>query len=173
MTVLKDTGWRAAPDRPKPSFDVFERAEQAGKYRPLREQALGPDSLDPQVASVRYTAAMAAKLGLYSPPIPEPQPERKKPKGKPKLSRHEQIVQRISSTAAEDDGYRVQLIDHAARQGGVYKESLDRVYEVEKQKLGRFEALARLVLDQRQLAETQRRDAQQGLDGEAQPADTQ
>jgi hypothetical protein len=69
-------------------------------------------------------------------------------------------VQRISTTASSDDGYRVQLIDHAAGQGGVYREALDRVYEIEKQKLGRFEALARLVLDQRQLSETQRRDAE-------------
>jgi hypothetical protein len=50
-------------------------------------------------------------------------------------------------------------------------EALDHVYEIEKQTLGRFEALARLVLDHRQLSETQNRD--RGLDGEVQPADTE
>jgi hypothetical protein len=139
-----------------PKLDVFERAEEAGKFRPLREQALRPDSPDPEIAVLRYTAALAAERGL------EPKPKRTKPepKGKPKLSRHEQIVQRISTTASEDDGYRVQLISHAARQGGVYREALDRVYEIEKQTLGPFEALARLLLDYRQLHETQKRDAQ-------------
>jgi hypothetical protein len=170
MTVLKDTGWRAAPDPPTPSFDVFERAEQAGKYKPLREEALRPDSPDPEIAALRYTAALAAEHGLE--PKPARKPKKQEPKGKPKLSRHEQIVQRISSTASEDDGYRVQLIDHAARQGGVYKESLDRVYEIEKESLGRFEALARLVLDHRQLSETQKRDAEQGIDGAGEPTDT-
>jgi hypothetical protein len=86
-----------------PKLDVFERAEEAGKFRPLREQALRPDSPDPEIAVLRYTAALAAEHGL------EPKPKRTKPepKGKPKLSRHEEIVQRISTTASEDDGYRV------------------------------------------------------------------
>jgi hypothetical protein len=158
----------ATVTRRGPSLDVFERAEQAGKFRPLREEALRPDSPDPEIAALRYTAALASEHGL------EPKPAKKpEPKGKPKLSRHEQIVQRISTTAAEDDGYRVQLIDHAARQGGVYREALDRAYELEKQTLGRFEALARLVLDQRQLAETQKRDLGEGVDGEAKAADNQ
>jgi hypothetical protein len=77
----------------------------------------------------------------------------------------------LSSTAAQDDGYRVQLIDLAARRGGVYKQSLDRVYELEKQTLGHSEALARLALDHRQLSETHKRD--RGVDQEVKSADTQ
>jgi len=153
-----------------PKLDVFERAERAGKFRPLREQALRPDSPDPEIAALRYTAALAAEHGLE--PKPRPKQGTKKKQAE-KLSRHEQIVQRISATASEDDGYRVQLIDHAARQGGVYREALDRVYEIEKQTLGRFEALARLVLDQRQLSETQKRDRSEGVDEKLQPADTE
>jgi hypothetical protein len=151
-----------------PKLDVFERAGQAGKFRPLREEALRPDSPDPEIEALRYTAVLATEHGLEPKPVKKPEP-----KAKPKLSRREQIVQRISTTASEDDGYRVQLIDHAARQGGVYREALDRVYEIEKQTLGRFEALARLVLDHRQLSETQKRDAEQGVDGTEEPADTQ
>src|SRR5690349_9555467 len=128
MTVLSDTGWRAALDPPTSSYgDVFARAEEAGKFRPLREEALRPDSPDPEIAALRYTAVLAAKHGLEPKPAKKPKKTEPKGKGKPKLSRHEQIVQRISTTASEDDGYRVQLIDHAARQGGVYRESLDRV----------------------------------------------
>jgi len=146
------------PPKPAPTH-VFERAEQAGKYRPIREQALDPDSPDPQIAALRYTASLAAERGL------EPRPKRKRKPTKAALkkeaatlSRREKIVRRISSAATEDDGYRVQLIDMAAQRGGVYRESLDRVYAIETETLGRWEALARWILDHRQLAETQARD---------------
>jgi hypothetical protein len=69
-------------------------------------------------------------------------------------------VQRISTAAADDDGYRVQLIDLAVVRGGVYREALGRLYGVEAEKLGRWEAAARLLLEYRQLAETQQRDAE-------------
>jgi len=145
MNAVKDTG----------RYDVLERAEQAGKFRPLREQALHPDSPDSEIAALRRVASRVATLGLDV--EKPPKSERKQTE---KLSRPEQIVARMSAAATQDDGYRVQLIDLAAVRGGIYRQALDRLYGIEKETLGRWEALARLLLDSRQLVETQKRDAQ-------------
>jgi hypothetical protein len=166
--------WEALPDldavtdtsaasESKLSYGVFARAEQAGKYRPLREEALRPDSADPEVAAIRHAASLLD-------PAEKPEPEEPSKGKKETLSKREQVVQRISTAACEDDGYRVQLIDLAAVRGGVYREALGRLYAVEAETLGRFEALARLWLDYRQLVETQKRD--RGVDLEVEPADT-
>jgi hypothetical protein len=141
------------------SYDVFQRAEQAGKFRPLREEALRLDSPDSEVSALRHVASRVATLGLEQPSYERPEPE--EPKGKTdRLPRHEQIVERISAAACEDDGYRVQLVDLAAVRGGVYRQALDRLYAIEVQTLGRWEAFARLLLDYRQLDETKQRDAE-------------
>jgi hypothetical protein len=143
------------PDIPAaPRLDVFARAEEAGKFRQLREQALRPDSPDPQVAALRAAAAL---LDTGDAPSPTPQPAKPKLKTE-ELSRAEQIVQRLSTTAVDDDGYRVQLIDLAATSGGLYQQALDRVYEIETETLGQAEATARLLLDSRQLVATRERD---------------
>lgn len=168
MSVAEDTGWAAAPGLEEWRFSdhVFERAEQAGRYRSLRERALDPETPDHRIAVLRYTAALAAKHGFE--PRPKKKPDNKAQKHKAKeaetLSKHEQIVRRVSSTAASDDGYRVQLLDLAARRGGIYRESLNRIHEIEASRLGRFEALGRLWLDYRQFVETQRRDAEESAD---------
>jgi hypothetical protein len=47
-----------------------------------------------------------------------------------------------------------------ASHGGIYRAALGRVFAIEVQKLGRWEAVARLLLDYRQLVETQQRDAE-------------
>jgi hypothetical protein len=143
----------------EPAYDVFERAEQAGSFRPLREEVLRLDSPDSEIAAIRYAASRVATLGLEQPSYEKPEPEEPKHKTD-KLPRHEQIVERISAAACEDDGYRVQLIDLAALRGGVYRQALDRLYAIEVQTLGHWEALARLLLDYRQLAETKQRDAE-------------
>jgi hypothetical protein len=61
-------------------------------------------------------------------------------------------VRRMAEGAAGDDGYRVQLVDLAALHGGLYRKAVDAIYAIEVRSLGRFEALARLVLDERLLA---------------------
>jgi hypothetical protein len=69
-------------------------------------------------------------------------------------------VERMSRAAAEDDGYRVQLLDLAALHGGRFEQAVRAIYAIEVRTLGRFEALARLVLDQRQIMQTRQRDAE-------------
>jgi hypothetical protein len=69
-------------------------------------------------------------------------------------------VERMSAAAAEDDGYRVQLVDLAALHGGLYERAVNAVYSVEKKTLGRWEAEARHQLDRAQIAETQAADAE-------------
>jgi hypothetical protein len=68
-------------------------------------------------------------------------------------------VERLSTAAAKDDGHRVQLLDLAALHGGLYERSVNALYAIEVRTLGRWEAEARHLLDQRQIAET-RKDAQ-------------
>jgi hypothetical protein len=117
------------------------RVFEAGSYRALRERGLEPAEAE--------IAAIASLLDEPSVPDPEPAGE---------FSKQEQIVERVASAASDDDGYRVQLIDLAASHGGIYREALDRVYELQREALGRCEAMARLLLDYRQLVETQKRD---------------
>ncbi len=62
-------------------------------------------------------------------------------------------VERLATTASQDDAYRVQLLDLAALHGSLYLEAVNMLYAIEARSLGRFEALARLVLDQRQPAQ--------------------
>jgi len=69
-------------------------------------------------------------------------------------------VERMSKAAAEDDGYRVQLLDLAALHGGPYEQAVHALYAIEVRTLGRYEAEARHQLDRRQITETRKRDAQ-------------
>jgi chemotaxis response regulator CheB len=81
------------------------------------------------------------------------------------------VVLVSGSIAASDDGYRVQLLGLAALHGGLYRQAVDALYALECETLGRFEALARLVLDQRQILETRAREegiALQGVTGDGQ-----
>jgi hypothetical protein len=72
----------------------------------------------------------------------------------------DRAVERMSTAAVADDGYRVQLIDLAALHGGLYLKAVDALYAVEVRTLGRWEAEARHQLDLRQLTETRQRDAE-------------
>lgn len=66
----------------------------------------------------------------------------------------------MSTVAAQDDGYRVQLIDLAALHGGLYLRAVNTLFEIEVRTLGHWEAEARRLLDRRQLSETRARDAE-------------
>lgn len=71
-----------------------------------------------------------------------------------------QAVRVLAHNAAADDSYRTVLIHLAAEHGGMYLEAVKALYPIELRTLGRWEALARLVLDQGRLAE-----ARTGRDG--------
>jgi hypothetical protein len=92
----------------------------------------------------------------------------------------DQVMQRMAQAASVDADYRAQLIELAAKRGGLYADALDGLYSVEKDKFGEWEAKQRLKLDQQQLALQQRaeianeklagiktKQSQQGLDLEA------
>ena len=68
-------------------------------------------------------------------------------------------LERMSTAAAQDDKYRVQLLDLAALHGGLFEKAVNALYALEVRTLGRWEAEARHQLDLRQIAETRRRDA--------------
>jgi hypothetical protein len=70
-------------------------------------------------------------------------------------------VQRLARSAAEDEGYRAVLLDLAREQGGIYAEAARAIYSVELRTLGRWEALARLVVDQRALMHTRAREGEE------------
>jgi hypothetical protein len=140
-------------------MSVFERAEEAGAYVALRAEALRSD---PSVLAIRHTAETTdrrlADLGLQlAPPTPPEQPDLTDPDVR--------AIERMSTAAVADDNYRVQLIDLAALHGGLFLRAVDAIYPIEAQALGRFEALARRVLDRQQLDETRAKDAGITLQG--------
>jgi hypothetical protein len=69
-------------------------------------------------------------------------------------------VERMSTAAAADDGYRVQLLDLAALHDGLFRKAVDALYDLELRSLGSWEAEARHHLDLKQIAETRARDAE-------------
>jgi hypothetical protein len=141
---------------------VFERAEQAGAYLALRAEALRSD---PSVLAIRHTASEIEASTLLSwlqqaldADVTEPEFDRK--------DRDARAIRRMSEAAAENEGYRVQLLDLAALHGGLYREAVDALYAIDARTLGRWEALARHLLDQRQIVETRARDRGIVLTGE-------
>jgi hypothetical protein len=68
----------------------------------------------------------------------------------------EDIMQRMALAASEDAGYRQQLIDLAATRPGLVDDAMAKLYDIEQQKFGQFEADRRFKLDQQQLALQQR-----------------
>jgi hypothetical protein len=140
----------------KPKMSVFERADQAGAYRALRLEAL---KSDPGLLAIMRTQAVveasARLLWLQRQTDAETEAivfDRD--------DADDRAVERMSTAAAADDAYRVQLLDLAALHGGLYLRAVDALYAVEVQSLGRWEAEARHQLDLRQLTETRRRDAE-------------
>jgi hypothetical protein len=126
------------------SATLAERAERAGTFVSLRGQALVDD---PDILAIRYTAEhVQADDELREPLVFDPD------------DLDARAVERMVTVASEDDGYRVQLLDLAALHGGVYLQAVNMLYEAEARSLGRFEALARCVLDRRQLSSTRARD---------------
>jgi hypothetical protein len=132
------------------------RAALAGAFKGLRERALAED---PDLLAIKHTAerVQASKLVSWYQQQLDADVEalvfdRDDPDAR--------AVERMSTAAAEDIGYRVQLVDLAALLGGLYLEAVRALYAIEVRTVGRWEALTRLVLDQRQLMETRRRDAE-------------
>jgi hypothetical protein len=120
---------------------LSERAEAAQAFVPERERALVDD---PEILRVRRVALALRARGLDDAPLPEgPRPSGADPRAR--------AVRRMASSAAADNGYRVQLVDLAALHAGLYLEAVHALYAIEARTLGRFEALARAILDQRQL----------------------
>jgi hypothetical protein len=117
---------------------LTERAERAGRFLPLREQALADDT---DLLAIRFTAQHVQADEQHEPLVFDPD------------DLDARAVERMATEASKDDGYRVQLLDLAALHGSVYLRAANALYAVEARTLGRFEALARLVLDQRQLAQ--------------------
>jgi hypothetical protein len=135
---------------------VFERADMAGAYLALRLEALRSD---PSVLAIFRTAEQVEASRLVShqqrmldADVAWPEPDMDDPDAR--------AVRRVSEAAAADDAYRVQLLDLAAMHGGLYRKAVDALYDLEARSLGRWEAFARHVLDQRQIIETRRRDAE-------------
>jgi hypothetical protein len=119
---------------------LTERAERAGRFLPLREQALKDD---PDLLAIRFTAQhVRADDELPEPLMFDPD------------DLNARAVERMTIEASEDNAYRVQLLDLAGLHGGVYLQAANALYAIEARTLGRFEALARCVLDRRQLSAT-------------------
>jgi hypothetical protein len=137
----------------KTKTSVFVRADKAGALKTLRDEALRND---PEILAIRHTAAqvessplLSQQQGLLDAELGSlPEFDRDDPDAR--------AVERMSTAAVQDDAYRVQLLDLAA----LHLEAVNALYAIEVRTLGRFEALARLLLDQRQLIETRRRDAE-------------
>jgi hypothetical protein len=135
---------------------VFERADMAGAYRALRLEALRSD---PSVLAIFRTQRQveASTLLSWQQRLLDGEME---PLTFDPDDPDDRAVERMSTAAAQDDGYRVQLIDLAALHGGLYLKAVDALYAVEVRMLGRWEAEARHQLDRRQLSETRARDAE-------------
>jgi len=138
-----------------PGMSVFERADKAGAYLALRLEALRND---PSVMAIRYTQdrvesskILSRQQRMLDSDIEAIVFDRDDPDAR--------ALERMSTAAAQDDKYRVQLLDLAALHGGLFEKAVSALYALEVRTLGRWEAEARHQLDLRQIAETRRRDA--------------
>jgi hypothetical protein len=136
-------------------MSVFERADKAGAYLALRLEALRND---PSVMAIRYTQdrvesskILSRQQRMLDSDIEAMVFDRDDPDAR--------ALERMSTAAAQDDKYRVQLLDLAALHGGLFEKAVSALYALEVRTLGRWEAEARHQLDLRQIAETRRRDA--------------
>jgi hypothetical protein len=136
-------------------MSVFERADKAGAYLALRLEALRND---PSVMAIRYTQdrvesskILSRQQRMLDSDIEAMVFDRDDPDAR--------ALERMSTAAAQDDKYRVQLLDLAALHGGLFEKVVSALYALEVRTLGRWEAEARHQLDLRQIAETRRRDA--------------
>jgi hypothetical protein len=127
---------------------LHERAEAAGRFLAERERALVDD---PDIQALRRSGSLIEAAGFEQPSWPEPEPPARD-------DRAARAVWRMSSSAASDDGYRVQLLDLAALHGGLFLEAVNALYAIEARSLGRSEAFVRCVLDQRQILQTRARE---------------
>lgn len=135
---------------------MFERADMAAAYRALRLEALRSD---PSVLAIFRTGSAVESSRLLSWQQSQLDAEMELLTFDPD-DPDDRAVERMSTAAVADDGYRVQLIDLAALHGGLYLKAVDALYAVEVRTLGRWEAEARHQLDLRQLTETRQRDAE-------------
>jgi hypothetical protein len=62
-------------------------------------------------------------------------------------TRREAALQRMSTTASTDEGYRAQLVSLADSHGGIYREALEALYAHERETLGEEQARARVEHD--------------------------
>jgi len=120
-----------------------------GGYLALRTEALRND---PSVLAFRHTAEVMGPRQL-APDAGELVVDRDDLDAK--------AVERMSTAAASDDAYRVQLLDLAALHGGLYREAVDALFAIEVRSIGGWEAEARHHLDLRQITETRKRDKEE------------
>jgi hypothetical protein len=130
---------------------VSERAERAGAYVAVRDEALVSD---PEILAIRHTAERVSTLLRKEQSLHDATLEALV------FDDDDRAVERMVNAAAADDAYRVQQLDLAALHGGLYERAVDALYLHEARSLGRWEALARHRLDRRQLVETRARDAE-------------
>ena len=87
-------------------------------------------------------------------------------------SKLDAAIQRMSTAASTDDGYRAQLVSLADSHGAIYRRALDVLYVSEQETLGEKEALARTEHDDRLLAELRERERKQKQIAELEHAGT-
>jgi hypothetical protein len=78
-------------------------------------------------------------------------------------SKLDAAIQRVSTAASTDDGYRAQLVSLADSHGAIYRRALDALYANERETLGDDEVLARVARDRELLADLRERERRQKL----------
>jgi hypothetical protein len=134
---------------------VFARADRAGAYQALRLEALRSH---PSVLALRNSAALSRSSVNWSQRKAWADAETEPLQFDPE-DPDDRAVERMSTAAASDDGYRVQLLDLAALHGGLHERAVNALYRIEVRSLDHWEAEARRLLDWQQIRETRQRDA--------------
>jgi hypothetical protein len=101
----------------KPKQSVSERADSAGAFTALRAEALRSD---PSLQAVRFSGAQAASSPLGSSLQRQLDAELGAPPEPDLCDPDVRAVLRMSTEAAKNDAYRVQLIDLAALHGELF-----------------------------------------------------
>lgn len=60
----------------------------------------------------------------------------------------DQVAMRMAQAATQDADYRQQLIDAAAKRGGIYQDALSSLWDLETKKYGIYESQQKMALDQ-------------------------
>ena len=63
----------------------------------------------------------------------------------------DQVAMRMAQAATEDAGFRQQLIDNAATEGGIYQDALSNLWDVETKKFGIYQAQQQIEIDKQNM----------------------